>query len=31
MDVIFIDDALKELYESGVTKDSKYKKLARDR
>jgi len=31
MDVIFIDDALKELYETGTTKDSKYKKLARNR
>lgn len=31
MDVIFIDDALRELYESGSTKDSKYKKLTRNR
>lgn len=30
MNVIFIDNALKELYESGSTKGSKYKKLARD-
>ena len=29
MNVIFIDDALRELYETGLTKDSKYKKLAR--
>lgn len=31
MNVIFIDDALQELYETGKTKDSKYKKLCRDR
>lgn len=31
MNVIFLDDALKELYETGKTKDSKYKKLCRDR
>lgn len=31
MNVIFTDDALKELYESGTTKDSRYKKLARNR
>lgn len=31
MNVIFTDDALKELYEAGTTKDSRYKKLARNR
>lgn len=31
MNVIFLDDALKELYETGKTKDSRYKKLCRDR
>ena len=31
MDVIFIDDALKELYENGTTKNSRYKKLVRNR
>lgn len=31
MNVIFADEALKELYETGSTKDSKYKKLARSR
>lgn len=31
MNVIFLDDALKELYEIGDTKDGKYKKLARNR
>jgi len=31
MNVIFTDDALKELYETGRTKDSRYKKLCRDR
>lgn len=31
MDVIFTDNALKELYETGTTKDSRYKKLARNR
>lgn len=31
MNVIFSDNALKELYETGKTKDSKYKKLCRDR
>lgn len=31
MDVIFTDEALRELYETGTTKDSKYKKLARNR
>lgn len=30
MNVIFTDDALKELYETGKTKDSRYKKLARN-
>ena len=31
MNVIFLDDALRELYETGSTKDSKYKKLTRNR
>ena len=31
MNVIFTDDALKELYETGTTKDGKYKKLTRNR
>jgi len=31
MNVIFTDDALRELYETGLTKDSKYRKLARNR
>lgn len=31
MNVVFSDDALKELYETGKTKDSRYKKLCRDR
>lgn len=31
MDVIFKDDALKELYETGAIKDRRYKKLARDK
>lgn len=31
MDVIFSDSALKELYETGKTKDSKYKKICRDK
>ncbi len=31
MNVIFEDDALRELYELGITKDKKYKKLCRDR
>ena len=31
MDVIFTDDSLKELYETGTTKDSRYKKLTRNR
>lgn len=31
MNVIFADDALRELYETGATKDSRYKKLARNR
>lgn len=31
MNVIFTDDALRELYETGATKDSRYKKLARNR
>lgn len=31
MNVVFSDDALEELYRSGATKDSKYKKLSRDR
>ena len=31
MNVIFIDDALRELYETGKTKDGRYKKLARDK
>lgn len=31
MNVIFTDEALKELYETGSTKDSKYKRLARNR
>lgn len=31
MNVTFTDDALKELYETGTTKDSRYKKLARNR
>lgn len=31
MNVIFTDDALKELYETGSTSDSKYKKLVRNR
>lgn len=31
MDVIFIDDTLQELYETGKTKDSRYKKLCRDK
>ena len=30
MNVIFADDALRELYETGATKDSRYKKLARN-
>lgn len=30
MEVIFLDDALKELYETGKTKQSEYKKLARN-
>ena len=31
MEVVFTDDALRELYEMGTTKDSQYKKLCRDR
>lgn len=31
MNVIFPDDALRELYETGRTKDGRYKKLARNR
>ncbi len=31
MDVIFADEALRELYETGTTKDGRYKKLARNR
>ncbi len=31
MNVVFIDNALKELYETGKTKSSRYKKLCRDR
>lgn len=31
MNVIFKDDALRELYETGRTKDSRYKKLCRNR
>lgn len=31
MNVIFEDDALLELYETGATKKSRYKKLCRDR
>lgn len=31
MNVIFTDDALKELYETGKTKDSRYKKLCRNK
>lgn len=31
MDVIFIDNTLQELYETGKTKDSRYKKLCRDK
>lgn len=31
MNVIFIDDALRELYETRKTKDGRYKKLARDK
>lgn len=31
MNVIFIDNALQELYETGKTKDSRYKKLCRNK
>lgn len=31
MEVVFMDDALRELYEMGTTKDGQYKKLCRDR
>lgn len=31
MEVVFTDDVLRELYEVGTTKDSRYKKLCRDR
>ena len=31
MNVIFKDDALRELYEKGKTKDSRYKKLCRNK
>lgn len=31
MNVIFADEALKELYESGKTKDQKYKSLSKDK
>lgn len=31
MNVIFVDEALEELYETGSTKDSRYKKLCRNR
>lgn len=31
MNVIFIDHALQELYETGKTKDSRYKKLCRNK
>ena len=31
MNVIFLDDSLKELYETGITKDSRYKKLCRSK
>lgn len=31
MNVIFIDNALLELYETGKTKDNHYKKLCRDK
>lgn len=31
MNVVFIDNALQELYETGSTKDRRYKKLARSR
>lgn len=31
MNVIFTDNALRELYETGKTKDSRYKKLCRNR
>lgn len=31
MDIVFIDNALEEIYKTGKTKDSKYKKLCRDK
>lgn len=31
MNVIFLDDSLQEIYETGKTKDSRYKKLCRIR
>lgn len=31
MNVLFIDEALREIYEVGKTKDSRYKKLCRDK
>lgn len=31
MNVIFLDEALQELYESGMTKDRRYKKLCRSK
>ncbi len=31
MEVIFLEKALEELYETGTTKDSKYKKLVRNK
>lgn len=31
MEVVFTEDALRKLYETGTTKDSRYKKLCRDK
>lgn len=31
MNVIFLDESLREIYETGYTKDGKYKKLTRNR